>query len=260
MKSTLLLIIVFLLLFSPSKAQDGEMVSIASSEVFGQDSTIQALYITGGGWHDYESQKELLTEGISKYIGEEIKWTIIHEGDGEPDHQVSILKKEDWAKNYDVVVHNTGFGRVKDAEFVSKLVDNHKGTPAVLIHASIHSYRYAKPADDWFKFMGIQSMWHEDQRPLKVETLASNHLIMNGVPKNWTTPPDELYVIKDTLSKITPLTQTFGRETKKYHPVAWTHEAEGIRVFATTLGHNNEIFKREEFITMIAQGLLWAVK
>lgn len=140
-----------------------------------EQKPIRALLITGGGWHDYETQEKLLTEGISRRLEGEIEWTIIHEGDKEPDHLVSLMQEENWTVGYDVIVHNTGFGRVTDADYVQHFVEHHKGTPAVLIHASMHSYRYAEPADPWFEFIGLQSMRHESQRPLKVENQAWKH-------------------------------------------------------------------------------------
>lgn len=112
-----------------------------------QESAIRALLITGGGWHDYETQETLLIDGINNQVDVEIEWTVIREGDGEPDYHVSILKEENWAEGYDVIVHNTGFGRITDPDFVAQFVEHHQGIPAVLIHAAVHSYRYAEPAD-----------------------------------------------------------------------------------------------------------------
>lgn len=224
-----------------------------------QQQPIQALLITGGGWHDYETQEGLLTEGISERLGDKIDWTIVHEGDGEPDYHASILQEENWAEGYDVVVHNTGFGRVTDSEFVANFVEHHIGTPAVIIHASVHSYRYAEPADPWFEFMGFQSMRHEGQREFEVENVAPEHPIMKDFPEVWLSPVDEVYVTEKIWGEITPLARAYGVETEEYHTISWIHEIEDTRVFVTTLGHNNETFEREEFLDKVANGLLWAV-
>lgn len=58
---------------------------------------------------------------------------------------------------------------------------------------------------------------------------------------------------------ITPLARAYGTETESYHTVAWTHTTDDTRVFATSLGHNNDIFENAEFLDMITKGLLWAV-
>lgn len=225
----------------------------------GQESPIRALLITGGGWHDYDMQKQMLTEGIADRLGDNIEWTIIHEGEGEPGHHVSILEKENWAENYDVVVHNTGFARVRDPDFVAQFVKYHKGTPAVLIHAAIQSYRYAEPADPWFSFVGLQSMLSEDPGRLEVENIASDHPVMEGIPETFSVPEDEVYITEKIWGDVTLLAHTNGEETREYQPVTWTHEVDSTRVFATTLGHKNETFKQDEFLAMVTNGILWAV-
>lgn len=223
-----------------------------------EDDTIKALLITGGGWHDYETQEQLLIEGMDERLGEIIEWTIVHEGDGEPDYHISVLQEENWAEEYDLIIHNTGFGRVTDADFVKQFVEYHRGTPAVLIHSSIHSYRYAEPADPWFEFTGLQSMWHEDQREFEVENIAPDHPIMRSFPQTWLNPTDELYVVEKIWGDITPLARAYGQETEAYHTVTWTHEIDDARIFATTLGHSNETFKTQVFLDTIANGILWA--
>lgn len=238
------------------------LLLVLAPSVYAQDEPIQALLITGGGWHDYQAQEKLLTEGISKQLGGRIEWTVVHEGDGDPAHQVSILKQANWDDPYDVVVHNTGFARVRDGDFVAQFVKEHKGTPAVLIHAAIQSYRYARPADPWFEFMGYQSMVSEAESRHEIENIAPGHPIMQGVPKTFSIPSDEVFIAEKIWGDITPLARAYGKESQTYQPVAWTHDVDSTqtRVFAITLGHNNGMYKQEPFLKMVANGILWAVK
>ncbi|MEX0928328.1 MAG: ThuA domain-containing protein [Balneolales bacterium] len=223
-----------------------------------EEPPVKALLITGGGWHDYETQEKLLIEALSERIN--IEWTIIHEGDGEPDHHTSVLLEDNWAAGYDVIIHNSGFGRVTDPDFVKHFVAHHEGTPAVLVHAAVHSYRYAEPADPWFEFMGLQSMRHESQRRFELENIAPEHPVMRSFPETWQTPVDEVYIIERIWGDITPLARAYGVDTEAYHPVTWTHEFNGTKVFATSLGHNNEMFSQTEFLDMVANGVLWATE
>src|SRR5699024_11225371 len=186
---------------------------IMATCTYGQESPSRALLITGGGWHGYEVQETMLVEGINERLGDQIEWTIIHEGGGAPDHQVSILTQENWAADYDVVVHNTGFARVRDPDFVAQFVNQHKGIPAVLIHAAIQSYRYAEPADPWFAFMGYQSMLSEDERQLEIENTAPEHPIMKSIPESFSIPGEEVYISEKIWDDITLLAQTYGKET-----------------------------------------------
>lgn len=225
-------------------------------------TSIDALYLTGGGWHDFERQKELVPPGLDEHLTAlDVNWTIVHEGDGDPEHKPDLLTQDDWAEDYDIIVHNHAFGRVEDADFVAHMVEHHHGTPAVLIHASNHSFRYSEPADPWFEFTGLQSMRHEDQRPLTVENIEPDHPIMTDFAEQWETPvDDELYVVEQVWGDITPVAEAYGEETGVHHPVVWVHEVEGTRVFSTSLGHNNEMYEDPAFLKMIANGLLWAIE
>lgn len=108
---------------------------------------IHALLICGGCCHDYDAQKIILTEGISARAN--VTWDILHEGGSARTHagryhEMSIYKKPDWAKGYDVVVHDECFGDVSNAVFVEHIARAHfDGVPAVMIHCAIHSYRHS---------------------------------------------------------------------------------------------------------------------
>src|SRR5437763_11766964 len=81
---------------------------------------LRALLITGGCCHDYAAQKKILTEGISARAN--VTWTIIHEGDGsDKDVKFSIYEKPDWAKGFDVVVHNECSGQLTNVDWVEHI-------------------------------------------------------------------------------------------------------------------------------------------
>lgn len=221
---------------------------------------LKGLLITGGCCHDYTRQKQILTEGISQRVS--IAWDIVHEGDGnERTHRVSIYQKSNWAVGYDVIVHNECFGAVDDPVFVERIVKEHTGTgvPAVVLHCSMHSYR-AAPTDEWRKLLGVTSRRHEKGgRNLDVKPVAVGHPILHRFPEVWRTPGDELYVIEKQWPGCTPLAHAYGLDTKAEHTVIWTNEYEGVRVFGTTLGHNNETMRSEVFLDVVSRGLLWTL-
>src|SRR5438874_1746232 len=116
---------------------------------------IKALMVTGGCCHDYEKQKVILSEGISARAN--VEWKIVHEGKDRKD-KVSIYENADWAKGYDVVLHNECFGFVDDVAYVERVAKTHyEGVPAVMLHCSTHSYRMAK-TDEWRQAIGQTSM------------------------------------------------------------------------------------------------------
>src|SRR6266498_576559 len=78
---------------------------------------IKALMITGGGSHDYPTQQKTLSEGLATRLN--IELTILLEGT-DREHMHSAYNNPDWAKGYDVVIHNECFGMVKDVPFVER--------------------------------------------------------------------------------------------------------------------------------------------
>jgi len=216
---------------------------------------LRALLITGGCCHDYEAQKKILTEGISARAN--VIWTIVHEGGDSHDHLVSVYQKPDWAKGYDVVVHNECFGAVTNVAFVEHIAQAHtNGVPAVVIHCSIHSYRMA-PTDEWRKVLGVSSYAHERNRTFEVVNLEPENPIMIGCPATWIDPSDELYQIKKLWPNCVPLAKGIGVKGEE-HVCVWANTCGKGRVFGTTLGHGDGTMQQPLYLDLVTRGLLWA--
>jgi type 1 glutamine amidotransferase len=216
---------------------------------------IRALLVTGGCCHDYESQKKIISEGVSARAN--VQWTIVHEGKDRTD-KVSIYARPDWAKGFDVIVHDECYGAVDDVPFVERIAKPHfEGLPAVMLHCSTHSYRAAK-TDDWRQAVGQTSMSHEGARDLKIKVVAPDHPVMRGFPDGWLDPKDELYKNVKLWPNFVPLARAYGVETKKDHAVIWTNTYGKGRVFGTTLGHSNTTVQDPVYLDLVARGLLWA--
>ena len=130
---------------------------------------VRALMITGGCCHDYQNQKRIISEGLSKQVGP-IDWTILEYG-GTRDVKADVYKQSDWIEGFDIVIHNECFGAITDGEFVKGIVRAHidHGVPAIVIHCSMHSYRAAPTANSWRAFLGVTSQRHERKKhPLLV--------------------------------------------------------------------------------------------
>jgi len=209
---------------------------------------LKVLMVTGGCCHDYENQKRILAEGISARAN--VEFTIVHEEATKPDgkvdksakdHKISIYEKADWAKGYDVVLHNECFGAVA----------------AVLLHCSTHSYRFAK-TDEWRKVVGQRSMSHEKARDLHVINLKPEHPVMKGFPSEWLDKKDELYKNEQLFDNFVPLAKAYGEDTKKDHNLIWVNTYGKGKVFGTTMGHSNETMSDPVYLDLVTRGLLWA--
>lgn len=221
---------------------------------------LKVLMVCGGCCHDYASQKMILSEGISARAN--VEFTIVHEDAKdkkfEREHKVSIYAKDDWAKGYDLVLHNECFGMVKDVEFVNRIAKPHfDGVPAVMLHCSAHSYRMAE-TDEWRKTVGQKSMSHEKNRDMKVINVMRDHPVMKGFPDEWLNPKDELYKNEILYPNFVGLAKAYGEETKKDHFVVWVNTYGKGKVFGTTMGHFNDTMSQPVYLDLVTRGLLWA--
>jgi type 1 glutamine amidotransferase len=243
----------------------GASLVLASSTFAGDAHPLRVLMITGGCCHDYENQKHILAEGISARAN--VEFTIVHEEATKPDgtvdkaaktHKISVYEKDDWAKGYDVVLHNECFGGVTDVPFVERIAKAHyNGLPAVMLHCSTHSYRMAQ-TDEWRKCIGQSSFSHEKRRDLHVITVNAEHPVMKGFPSEWLDKEDELYKNEKLWEHFVPLAKAYGEDTKKDHFLIWVNNYGDARIFGTTMGHTNETMSSPVYLDLVTRGLLWA--
>ncbi len=217
---------------------------------------VRALLITGGCCHDYEFQAKSLTEGVKKFG--DVTWTVINEGGKSKNAKIALYDNPNWAKPYDVVVHNECFADLNDIDYVRKITAAHRaGTPAVVIHCAMHTYRMLQQ-DDWREFLGVTSRRHDHQAAYAVRPVVKDHPAMRGFPEKWVTPMDELYVIEKLWPKARALAVSTSEADGKEYPVIWVNDYDGTRIFGTTYGHGNVTWADPIYLGIVARGLLWA--
>ena len=220
------------------------------------DRPIRALLVTGGCCHDYDRQKLILTRGISARAN--VRWTVVHQGGKTTNTPIPLYNDPDWAEGFDIVVHNECFANVKDLEFVDRILKPHKdGTPAILIHCSMHCYRVKD--DRWFRFVGMQSPGHGPHYSYSAENLDPEHPIMQDFGRRFVAPKGELYHSMKVFDTATPLAQANRQSDGEPQVCVWTNDYNGTRVFGTTIGHYNETMAEPKYLDMLTRGLLWAL-
>jgi type 1 glutamine amidotransferase len=217
---------------------------------------LRALLITGGCCHNYEFQAEAIKGAVAKHTP--VEWTVVNEGGKGTEAMIPLYDNPDWAKGYDVVVHNECFANTKDHAYIRKITGAHKaGAPGVVIHCAMHTYR-ATDIDDWREFLGVTSRRHDHQSNYAVKKLEAKHPILKGMPDNWITPKDELYVIEKLWPKAKALATSKSEKDGKDHPVIWTNQYGKARVFGTTYGHSDDTFRDPVFLEYLSRGIRWA--
>lgn len=234
----------------PARAQQGAGT--------GSARPIRALYVTGGGFHDFVKQETIVPPAVAQRI--RIDWTIDHSAGKSTEVLIERHRNTDWTKDFDVVLYSMSFSHVVDVDWIERLARAHhdSGVGAVILHGAVHSYRRSK-SRAWGELMGAFSMRHDSQRPLVVETVAPGHPIMRDLPAKWETIAEELYELEKVWPAMTPLAEAYSVESKKRHPIIWTNTHGKARVFVTSLGHNTDMIANPVYLDLVTRGLLWTV-
>lgn len=218
---------------------------------------VKALVVSGGCCHDYAYQARIIMDAISKAVP--VDWMVAVQGGRGTTGHLPVYDSPDWAKGYDIVIHNECFADTTDPAFIRRITAAHRGgPPAIVIHCAMHTFR-AATIDDWREFLGVTSRRHTRQFNIPVKIVAKDHAIMKGFKEDWTTPMDELYVIDKVWPGTTPVASAVSPEDQKEYPLAWTNQYAGTRVFGTTLGHGNATFEDPVFQDLLARGFKWAL-
>jgi type 1 glutamine amidotransferase len=235
--------------------------------VRGEDSDrpIRALLVVGGCCHDYAKQKDIVTRGISARAN--VVWAIAYDPNTTTAHKNPVYDNPDWAKNFDVIVHDECSSDVKEIAVIDRILRPHRdGLPGVVLHCGMHCYRsegWPKTITPWFEFTGLQTTGHGPQLPIAIRFIDTQSPITQGL-NDWTTVNEELYnnITGELLNTARALAR--GKQALKNRDdetiVAWTNTYLGkTKVFATTLGHNNETVAHARYLDLITRGLLWSV-
>ena len=224
-----------------------------------RQTPIRALYVTGGGFHDFVKQEAVLPPGISQRAN--VTWTIDHTAGKSTETLIDRHKDTAWTNDVDVVLYNMSFSHVVDVPWIERLTAAHRdsGVGAVILHGGVHSYRRSTTRA-WGELMGAYSPRHDSQRPLTIEIIDPAHPLTRGVPSPWTIPAEELYEIERTWPAMTPLAQAYSVESKKTYPVIWTNTHGKARVFVTTLGHHTETMAQPAYLDLVTRAVVWAAK
>ncbi len=217
---------------------------------------LRALLITGGCCHNYKFQSEALTNAVGQVA--RVEWTIRQEGGIGTRAMLPFYDSPDWAKGFDVVVHNECFADTTDTNYIRKITTAHRaGVHAVVIHCAMHTYRSAA-IDDWREFLGVTSRRHDHQSHYAVNKVQPAHPIVSKIPDGWKTPMDELYIVDKLWPNARALATSVSEKDGKTYPVAWINHYGKARVFGTTYGHSDDTFRDPVFLEYVSRGVLWA--
>ncbi len=246
---------------------------------------LRILIVAGGCCHDYETQSQTLKNALESRLNAVVD--VAFNPDKSTETTFDIYQSDDWAKDFDVILHDECSANVTDPAYVGRILKAHRdGKPAVNMHCAMHSYRWGEfkepvtaGADNagWYEMLGLQSTGHGPQSPIDISYTAKDHPIVKGL-ENWTTINEELYNNVQIFPGATALAsgrqmqmpkaakgkaKTADADAKPIEAnavVAWTNEygPNKTRIFSTTIGHNNETVADARYLDLVTRGLLWA--
>lgn len=256
--------------------------SIATAEEAAKKAEpLKVLLVAGGCCHDYATQTKLLKKGIEERLNAEV--TVELSESTTTTARFDIYESDDWAKGYDVVVHDECSANVIERPYVDRILAAHRnGTPAVNLHCAMHSYRWGdfkspvQPGADnagWYEMLGLQSTGHGPKLPIDVLSTDSTHPIMKGF-ENWTTINEELYNNIRVFAGASALIEGKqmmppNKKVLKNNPnaaatestavIAWTNHygPQKTKIFSTSLGHQNDTVADARYMDVVVRGILW---
>ncbi len=237
------------------------------------EKPLRVLLITGGCCHEYSKQKDILKAGIEARANVLVEQ--IHTDDKSTKPPLPIYGNPDYAKGFDVVIHDECSADIKDPAIIAGVLKPHlDGIAGVNLHCAMHCYRFGefqKPvaagADNahWYEYLGLQSTSHGPQEPIAITFTAKDSPIVKGFA-DWTTVKEELYnniqiLTGKELAKGKQITKGKDGATKETETViAWTNEygPKKTRVFSTTIGHNSVTVEDARYLDLVTRGVLWS--
>jgi hypothetical protein len=235
---------------------------------------LRVLLITGGCCHDYAHQKDVLKNGIEARANVVVDQ--VHTPDSSTHPPLAILGHPDYAKGYDLVLHDECGSDISDPAIVNGVLQPHRdGLPGVNLHCGMHSYRIGNPNDPvtpgtphglWFEYLGLQSSGHGPQEPISIHYVDPADPLNKGLA-DWTTIKEEHYNnvhVFDSAHAVAHGTQVIpgrnGTSRTNDFVVVWTNSygPKKTRVFSTTIGHNTETVADPRYLDLVTRGVLWA--
>ena len=215
---------------------------------------LKALLIAGGCCHDYVKQHEVLYKGIQERanVRVDVMWT----RDRSTNPPLPLYDDPDWAKGYDIIIHDECAASNKDLKLMENILEVHKTIPAVHLHCAMHSFRNG--TDKWAKHLGLHSTGHGPQKPLEITYTNPDHPITKTL-ENWVTKNEELYNNREIFDAepLALATQKVG-DRENSAVVAWINTKQGAPTFSTTVGHNTHTVEDPRYLDLVTRGLLWA--
>lgn len=236
---------------SSACGEAGESGRIASTA---EPGVVRVLFLTGGGYHDFEANPAALMEGLA--AEEDLRVRVLPiDPEGRASHELSDTSLLDGEIDV-VLAYTQGELAFSPAARDKLMAAIEGGAGFVGLHCAADSHPGWKAYE---RMLGGRFESHPPLGPVTVNVVdAAQHPVTAGLPAEWTLT-DEFYHLAGVdpagldvlMSGISPA----GGERR---PVTWAKTYGQGRVVYTILGHSREVHTDVRFRQLVIQALRWA--
>jgi type 1 glutamine amidotransferase len=223
----------------------------ASSPFAQTGKPVKLLFLVGGLYHDYDQLPRTLAANLQAKLKPfvPVDFTITK--------NLSAFRKQELSQ-YDAVMINvceqTPLGPEQKQGFL-QAVSN--GLPVVAMHCTFWSFQ------DWPEFKQILGAFvpgHDHFGPFCLETAHPDDPILKGVQPTFELT-DEPYIVNDRDPSMNVLVRTCQhlQDRSGKEPEVWTKMYGKGKIFAITFGHDAKAQTDPNYLTLLTNGLLWAL-
>jgi hypothetical protein len=218
---------------------------------------IRVLAITGGDFHDFHGNTQLLLGGV----GQQLPITVDHHflGQSNPPRAAapivpSPLRDPDLSARYDVILMYTqGEALALDPGERAVLLDFVRaGGGFVGLHCAADTF---KQDPDYIGLVGGRFVSHPPFGTVQVRRLAGDHPVLAGITDF--AQNDEFYYLEAVDLTSTCVLLLGTAPDGQTRPLAWTRSHGDGRVFYTALGHGAQMHLDTSFQRLVSNALRW---
>lgn len=217
---------------------------------------VRVLVVTGGGYHDFVGNPQLLLDGLRAETDLHFDGSA-RLGEGAPDAAgvLALLAAPDLATRYDaLLLYTQGELGFTDAQQLNLAKAVANGLGIVALHCALDSHPNW-PAGDML--LGARFESHPPFGEIEVTLDIGDHPVSAGLPTSWSLRDEFYHLRKVKLEDAAVLMTGISPAGGARRPVTWAKSYGEGRVVATILGHGPETHADPRYRRLVAQALRW---
>ncbi len=212
---------------------------------------VRILLLVGGQYHDYDRLPQSLVENLQARLKKSLsaEFTVTKD--------LNALRK-DQLSQYDALMMNvceqTPLSSEQKQGFLGSVRD---GLPMIALHCTFWSFQ------DWPEFKQVLGAFvpgHRHFGTFCLQAARTDSPILEGIEPRFELT-DEPYIVNDRDPSMEVLIRTCRPlpDREGTEPEVWTKMYGKGRIFAMTFGHDAKSQESSSYLTLLSNGLLWAV-